>query len=163
LSGKEKRFRAAVNHDISTYLVKYAKATSQAIALEELTGIRERTNQQPRGKKEKRLSNSWSFYQLRQSLTYKSIKHGVSLYFVNPRYTSQMCHKYLHMHPVSGESYRSGKKFACDHCGWSGDADLNGSKNIATLGAIVSAPRGSGLSCSLRDHFRATTSPLSTR
>jgi putative transposase len=163
LSGKEKRFQAAVNHDISNYLVKYAKATSQAIALEELTGIRERTNQQPRGKKERRLSNSWAFYQLRQFLTYKSIKHGVSLYFVDPRYTSQMCHKCLHIHPVSGKSYRSGKKFACEHCGWSCDADLNGSKNIATLGVLVSAPRGSGLSCSLLDHFRATTSPLSTR
>lgn len=32
------------------------------------------------------------------------------------------------------------KKFSCGHCGWNGDADLNGSKNIAALGAVVNQP-----------------------
>ncbi|MEH1788340.1 MAG: zinc ribbon domain-containing protein [Nostoc sp.] len=51
---------------------------------------------------------------------------------------------------IFGESYRSGKKFVCGHCGWIGDADLNGAKNISTIGAvIVNQPRGSGLSCKL--------------
>jgi IS605 OrfB family transposase len=158
LSGKEKRYQEAVNHDISSQLVRYARHTGQSIALEDLTGIRERTNLLPRSKKERRLSNSWAFYQLRQFLTYKCIKHGVSLRFVNPRYTSQMCHKCLHMHPERGQSYRSGKKYNCGHCGWVGDADLNGAKNISALGVLVDAPRGSGLSCDLHDHFRATTS-----
>jgi hypothetical protein len=37
-------------------------------------------------------------------------------------------------------------------CGWVGDADVNGAKNIATLGVIVNNPGGSGMmSCSLRD------------
>jgi predicted RNA-binding Zn-ribbon protein involved in translation (DUF1610 family) len=68
---------------------------------------------------------------------------------VDPRYTSQTCHNCLHIHPVRGESYRSGKKFACGHCGWDGDADLNGAKNISAIGAVVNQPRGSGLSCKL--------------
>ncbi|MEH1782816.1 MAG: zinc ribbon domain-containing protein [Nostoc sp.] len=64
--------------------------------------------------------------------------------------TGQICHNCLHIHPVKGESYRSGKKFVCGHCGWIGDADLNGAKNISTIGAvIVNQPRGSGLSCKL--------------
>jgi putative transposase len=159
LSGKEKRFQALVNHTVSYRIVSRAKVANKVIALEDLTGIRERTNQQPRSKKERRLSNSWAFYQLRQFLIYKAIKHGVKLLFVNPRYTSQMCHKCNHIHPGQGKFYRSGKGFACGHCGWKGDADLNGSKNIAALGAFVNKPEGSGLSCSLLDHLRAIESP----
>ena len=159
LSGKEKRFQELVNHTISHRLVTRAKLTKQAIALEDLTGIRDRTNQLPRSKKERRLSNSWAFFQLRQFLIYKAIKHGVHLVFIDPRYTSQTCHNCNHIHPVRGESYRSGKKFSCGHCGWFGDADLNGSRNIAALGAVVNQPKGSGLSCSLHDHLRAIESP----
>ena len=143
LSGKEKRFQAWVNHTISHRIVTRAKTANKVIALEDLTGIRERTNQQPRSKKERRLSNSWAFYQLRQFLTYKAIKQGVKLLFVAPRYTSQMCHRCNHIHPVRGESYRSGKRFVCGR-GWKGDADINGSKNIAALGASVNKPEGSG-------------------
>jgi putative transposase len=162
LSGKERRFQELVNHTISHRLVTKAKANNQAIALEDLTGIRERTNQMPRSKKERRLSNSWAFYQLRQFLTYKAIKHGVRLLIIDPRYTSQTCHKCSHINPVRGESYRSGKSFACGHCGWRGDADLNGSKNIATLGVLVNVPEGSGWSCNIADHLRAIESPHCT-
>lgn len=159
LSGKERRFQELVNHTISHRLVTRAKANNQAIVLEDLTGIRERTNQLKRTKKERRLSNSWAFYQLRQFLTYKAIKYGVKLVFVDPRYSSQTCHNCNHVHSVRGESYRNGKRFVCGHCGWNGDADYNGAKNIAALGAIVNSPEGSGLSCSLQDHLRAIESP----
>jgi IS605 OrfB family transposase len=159
LSGKEKRFQESINHVISHQLVNHALKNNQAIVLEDLTGIREQTNRLPQSKKNKRLSNSWSFYQLRQYLTYKAIKYGVKIIVVDPRYSSQMCHKCHHIHPLRGESYRNGKKFSCGHCLWSGDADYNGASNLATLGAVVSQPRGSGLSCSLQDHLRATQSP----
>jgi putative transposase len=159
LSGKEKRFQELVNHTISHRLVTRARLSNKAIALEDLTGIKERTNQLPRSKKERRLSNSWAFFQLRQFLIYKTIKHGVSLAFIDPRYTSQTCHNCNHIHPVRGESYRSGKKFSCGHCDWVGDADYNGAKNISALGAVVNQPEGSGLSCSLQDHLRAIESP----
>ncbi|MCC5611373.1 transposase [Nostoc sp. CHAB 5834] len=148
LSGKERRFQTHINHVTSYQIVKCAKDNNQIIALEELAGIRERTNALPRSKRERRLSNSWSFYQLRQFMAYKAIKFGVKLILVDPRYTSQTCHNCLHIHPVRGESYRSGKRFVCGHCGWIGDADLNGAKNISAIGAvIVNQPRGSELSC----------------
>lgn len=157
LSGKEKRFQDLVNHTISHRLVTKAKINDRAIALEDLTGIRERTNKRTRTRKERSLSNSWAFfYQWRQFLTYKAIKHGVKLVFINPRLTSQNCHNCYPIHPVIGEligeSYPNGKKFVCGHCGWCGDADYNGGKNIAALGAVVDQPRGSRLSCSLQDH-----------
>ncbi len=91
LSGKEKRFQTLVNHTISHRIVTKAQNKNQVIALEDLTGIRDHTNQQSRSKKERRLSNSWAFFQLRQFLIYKAIKHSVKILFVEPRYTSQMC------------------------------------------------------------------------
>jgi putative transposase len=150
LSGKERRFQSRqrcvaktwVNHRISKAIVSRAKATNSAIALEDLTGIRERVNQQPRSKAEQRRANSWAFYQLRQFLEYKARVAGVSLVLVPPAYTSQTCHKCLHVHPDPAQSYRSGKSFKCGHCGWEGDADLNGANVIALLGAVVNQPRG---------------------
>jgi putative transposase len=172
LSGKERRFQSRqrcvaktwVNHRISKAIVSRAKATNSAIALEDLTGIRERVNQQPRSKAERRRANSWAFYQLRQFLEYKARAAGVSLILVPPAYTSQTCHRCLHIHPEQGKSYRSGKSFKCGHCGWEGDADLNGANVIALLGAVVNQPRGSGLFCSLveQSRLRATESPLRT-
>jgi IS605 OrfB family transposase len=161
LSGKERRFQTHQNHTISYQLVQKAKANSQVIALEDLSGIRERTNQLPRTKTERRRSNSWSFHQLRQFLIYKCIKFGVKLVLVNPAYTSKTCHNCLHIHPVQGKSYRSGKSFRCGHCDWSGDADWNGSLNISALGAIVNSPRGSSaLFCSVQDHVLRATENL---
>jgi IS605 OrfB family transposase len=151
LSGKERRFQAQVNHTISYRLVQQAKQTNQTIALEDLTGIRERTNELPWSKTERRRSNNWAFFQLRTFFDYKTIKFGVKLMLVDPRYTSQTCHNCLHVPPVRGESYRSGKSFRCGHCGWHGDADLNAAKNIAAIGAAINQPRGSWLSCSLSE------------
>ncbi|MGY2975875.1 putative transposase [Thermostichus sp. MS-CIW-37] len=162
LSGKERRFQAWLNHRISKAVVSRAKATNSAIALENLTGIRERINQQPRSKAERRRANSWAFYQLRQFLEYKARVAGVSLILVPPAYTSQTCHRCLHIHPDPEQSYRSGKKFKCGHCGWEGDADFNGANVIALLGAAVNQPRGQAYG-SLRErgwlaNYRATES-----
>ena len=143
LSGKEKRFQKHINHQISRQLVNNAVTNKQAIAIEDLTGIRERTNKKPRSRKDKRLGNNWAFYQLRQFLTYKCVLAGVKLILVNPAWTSQTCHN-CH---VIGD--RKGKKFACNNCGNKCDADYNGSKNIQALGAIINRPGGSGLSCKL--------------
>lgn len=165
LSGKEKHFQSHINHVISYQLVQKAKTQNQVIALEDLTGIRERTNELPRTKTERRRSNSWSFYQLRFFLSYKCIKFGVKLVLVNPAYTSRTCHNCLHIHPEPSKSYRSGKSFRCGHCGWHGDADLNGAINISALGRLINSPGGSGaLSCSVQDHvLRAAENPTQAR
>jgi IS605 OrfB family transposase len=143
LSGREARFQRQINHEISKDLIGTAVESGRAIALEDLTGIRERTNQQPRRKSERRHSNSWAFYQLRSFMAYKAEDAGVVLHLVPPAYTSQMCHACLHM----GE--RHGKRFACANpaCGWHGDADLNGALNIRALGLNVAQPRGPWLHC----------------
>jgi putative transposase len=153
LSGRERRYQQWLNHRISKTIVQQAKALNAVIAVEDLTGIRERTNELPRNKTERRRSNSWAFFQLRLFLSYKAIQAGVEMIAVNPAYTSQTCHQCLHIHPVRDKSYRSGKNFKCGHCDWAGDADLNGSMLIKLLGCSVNAPRGSEmLSCSLSKH-----------
>jgi putative transposase len=141
LSGKERRFQQWLNHTISKSIIQDALKNNASLAIEDLTGIRERTNQQPRNKTERRRSNSWSFYQLRSFLEYKGIKYGVDVIAVPPAYTSQTCHQCLHI------GLRSDKRFKCGNCGWSGDADLNGAKNIATIGAVVNQPGGSNCLC----------------
>jgi putative transposase len=150
LSGNERRFQTHENHVISKTIVSQALAGNAIIAIEDLTGIRDRTNQMPRSKTERRRSNSWAFYQLRQFLEYKGLGAGIEVIVINPRWTSQTCHKCLHIHPTRGESYRSGKSFKCGHCGWHGDADLNGALMIKLLGSSVNRPEGSELFCSLR-------------
>jgi len=138
LSGRERRFQRHTNHVISKTLVERAQTKQAALALEDLTGIRARTNQQPRTKPERRHSNSWAFFQLRQFITYKAALAGVVLYLVPAAYTSQMCHGCLHL------GSRQGKRFACTNhaCGWTGDADFNGAQNIKILGVSLNLPRG---------------------
>ena len=164
LSGKEKRFQSHLNHTISYRIIKQAIDTQSIIAIEDLTGIRERTNQQPRRKTERRRSNSWAFYQLRQYLEYKGLVFGVRVVSVSPAYTSQVCNNCLHIHPVKGKSYRSGKKFSCGDCGWAGDADLNGARNIQKMGHFLAVPGGPMIACSLnRDDSGLLKSPSSKR
>lgn len=160
LSGRERRYQTWLNHNISKLIVLSALQHNAIIAIEDLTGIRERTNQQPRNKTERRRSNSWAFFQLRMFLSYKSLKYGVEIVAVNPAYTSLTCNTCLHIHPVKGKSYRSGKVFKCGHCGNHCDADENGSKMISIVGAAFVNPLGGSiLSCDIADHIRATESP----
>jgi IS605 OrfB family transposase len=144
LSGRERRFQRHVNHEVSRQIVDAAKVSGAAIVLEDLSGIRQRTNGQPRNKTQRRRANSWAFYQLRQFLDYKAQVAGIPLILVNPAYTSKTCHRCLHI------GLRSAKSFSCSHCSWSGDADLNGARVIALLGAAVSRPEGPGLHCQLQ-------------
>jgi putative transposase len=144
LSGRERRFQAWLNHCISADIINEAKRLNATVAIEDLTSIRERTNQQPRTKTERRRSNSWAFYQLRQFLEYKGIREGIWVVKVNPRYTSQTCHQCLHI------GLRTDKKFGCPNCGWHGDADFNGAMMISLLGASVTCPESSELSCLLQ-------------
>ncbi|MCI3281877.1 zinc ribbon domain-containing protein [Synechococcus sp. PCC 6717] len=54
---------------------------------------------------------------------------------------------------------RTEKKFKCGHCGWIGDADLNGAINIALLGQSVTLPGGSWLACEIESTSNRETRP----
>ncbi len=138
LSGREKRFQRHTNHRISKTLVAEATAAQAMLVLEDLQGIRQRTNTQRRTKTERRRSNSWAFFQLRQFVAYKAAVASVLVVWHPPAYTSQMCHACLHL------GHRQAKRFACTNavCGWCGDADGHAAKNLAILGLNVAQARG---------------------
>ncbi|WP_315897322.1 transposase [Thermosynechococcus sp. HN-54] len=140
LSGREKRYQQWVNHNISKSIIAQAKATGCSLAVEDLTSIRERTNQKPRSKTERRRSNSWAaFYQLRQFLAYKGLRAGVEVISVSPRYPSQICAGCLHI------GSRNHKHFKCNNpqCAKYNqlvDTDLNGAMMIRLVGGADCKP-----------------------
>jgi putative transposase len=132
ISGKQARFQSNTNHAISKRLVQKAQDTERAIALEDLIGIRNRSRF--RRKQRSKFAN-WSFYQLRQYITYKAMLVGIPVIFVDPKYTSQTC-------PVCGCVSKSNRPnqstFSCVSCGYSANADTTAAINIAR--AAVNQP-----------------------
>lgn len=152
LSGKERRFVSINNHTIAKQIVAKAKEENKGIAIEDLTNIRKTAK--PKSKQQKTELNRWSFFQLRQYLTYKSLLAGVKLVAVPPAYTSQTCNVCNHI----GE--RNGKHFKCKNCGNVADADYNASLNIATWGRTVNRPESSTMFCSLHHLVSSKASTL---
>ena len=89
LSGKERRFATNTNHVISKQIVALAKGTGRGIALEDLSGIRDRIT--ARTGKQRYDLHSWAFYQLGQFILYKSLGAGVPEELVTPIDSSCEC------------------------------------------------------------------------
>ncbi len=128
LSGREARHMRAIHHTIAKRLVAQARTTRRQIALEDLTGIRQRTKVR---KPQRYQHQSWAFYQLRQFVAYKAQDAGVPVVLVDPAYTSKTCHLCQH------RGHRSGLTFSCTRCSVVMDADWNAAMNIAAAGAVV--------------------------
>jgi IS605 OrfB family transposase len=127
-AGKEARRARDINHKISKRIVAEAQRTGRGIALEDLTGIRERV----RLRKPQRVTlHSWSFHQLGTFIAYKAKRAGVPVVYVDPAYTSQECSR---CHHIERRNRPSQAVFACRSCGFVEHADLNSSHNIAARG-----------------------------
>lgn len=123
---KEARFAADVNHQISTRIVAEAERTGRGIAVEELTGIRERVRLR---KPQRATHSSWAFAQLGVFLTYKAARAGVPMIAVDPAYTSQRCTACGH---TDRRNRTSQARFVCRDCGYIAEhADILGADNIA--------------------------------
>jgi IS605 OrfB family transposase len=131
LSGRERRFKADVNHRIAKEIVN---SPYGMFVLEDLSGIRERNQCKKKGGKHGRTMNrklgSWSFLQLEQFVHYKAEGLGKAVLLVDASYTSQRCSQCGHI----AKENRDGAKFHCHSCGFELHADLNASRNIALLG-----------------------------
>ena len=88
LSGRERRFKADTNHCISKKIVEKATDTNRGVAVEELTGVRERTRFR---KAQRDRMSKWSFAELRGFIEYKAKLAGVPVVTVDPRNTSRTC------------------------------------------------------------------------
>lgn len=125
---KEARHAANVNHTIAKRIVTEAARTGRGIAVENLTGIRDRV----RLRKPQRVTlSSWSFHQLGAFLGYKARRTGVPLVEVDPRYTSQTCHRCGHRDKRNRPDQET---FLCRSCGVVAHADHNAALNIAQRG-----------------------------
>lgn len=123
VSGKEKRFKADINHQISKQIVDSLEP-GDIIAVEDLSGIR---NIKLR-KKQREALHSWNYYQLGQFLTYKAVTKGVKVVQVDPAYTSQMCSR---CGTIDRRNRKTQSDFCCLNCDFKLNADLNASRNIA--------------------------------
>ena len=130
IGGKQSRFQKDTNHTISKRIVQKAKDTGRGIALEELSGIRDRVT--VRRRQRARQSN-WSFHDLRQKMTYKAALAGVRIVVVDPRNTSRTC-------PECGCVDQANRKtqstFSCIQCGYAAPADTVAAVNIAARAAV---------------------------
>ncbi|OKI44704.1 transposase, partial [Micromonospora sp. CB01531] len=76
---REARFAADTNHRIAKQIVTEAERTGRGIALENLTGIRDRV----RLRRPQRVTlHSWAFHQLGQFIAYKAARAGLALVHV---------------------------------------------------------------------------------
>lgn len=132
ISGRETRFVTHENHRISKQIVEKAKGTGRGIAVENLTGIRDRVRLR---RSQRDDLHSWGFHQLRSFLSYKAALAGVPLVAVDPRYTSQTCSVCGHCEKSNRQSQSS---FVCKSCGYAAHADYNAAVNISR--AAVSPP-----------------------
>jgi IS605 OrfB family transposase len=122
---RESRFQSDTNHVISKQLVQKAAAARKAIALEDLSGIRERTTVQRAHRYER---HAWAFFQLRQYITYKAAQAGILVRLVDPRNTSRTCSVCGHCERANRRSQES---FLCQRRGFATNADYNAARNIS--------------------------------
>jgi putative transposase len=138
---RESRYQRDVNHCISKHLVQKALVGQKALAIEELSGIRERTQATVR-KTQRYERLSWAFAQLRQFLAYKCEAAGIPLIVIDPRNTSRTCVACGH---CAKENRRSQSEFLCKECGFQANADWIGASNIRRKGLEARATLSYGL------------------
>lgn len=146
---KEARFAHDTNHVISKRIVRLAEGTGRGIAVENLSGIRDRVSAR---KPQRRTLHSWSFYDLWAKIEYKARLAGVLVVAVGPRNTSRQCACCGH---VAKENRRSQSEFLCVVCGFASNADFNAALNLRMRGrAAVNLPYA-GERTSVLSHLQA--------
>ena len=131
ISGRENRWMADVNHQLSKALVdKYGEDT--LFVIEDLAGVSFDTAGHSR--KGSRDIRSWAFYQLEQFLSYKAVLAGSEVVKVKPDYTSQRCPKCGRIHKENRNHELH--EYICDSCGYRSNDDRVGAMNTYELGTM---------------------------
>lgn len=139
LAGRERRFIADTNHSLASEILR--TFPHAFIGVEELTGIRERTqrasrpNGSPKQRKANRRHTRWSYAELLGFLAYKAPMRGSMVVKVDAHYTSQTCPKCGHC----SHDNRPGKGllFVCAACGYTLHADLVAARNVGLRALLV--------------------------
>jgi len=138
--GKEAQWMKNINHQLSRQIVNHAHEQGVGtIKVESLAGIRKGTTRPSRGakaRKNNRMKNSWSFYQLTMFIAYKAERLGITVEQVDPAYTSQEC-------PACGARNKAqDRTYVCAECGWMGHRDTVGAINISRRAGLSDKRRG---------------------
>jgi len=128
ISGKERRFKKDTNHCIAKAIVRTAKDTNRAIAIEDLKGIR--TNSTV-NKAVRTSIGKWAFDELGNFLKYKATLAGIPVFEIDPKNTSRECSVCGH---IDKKNRKTQSEFLCLSCGHQENADVNASKNISSRG-----------------------------
>jgi putative transposase len=123
LSGRLKRFQQDANHVVAKRIVATCQP-GDTLVMENLTDIRDRTQGR---RTQRRAMSNWSFAQLQTFLAYKASFKGVSVQFVDARYTSQGCSRCTY---IDKRNRTSQSEFSCKKCGYRNNADENAAYNI---------------------------------
>jgi len=132
LRRKQSRFIKDTNHCVSKKLVQTDSSSQKALALEDLSGIRERSH--GLNKKMRWLMGNLAFADLANKIVYKAKELGIPVIFVDPSYTSQTCSGCGY---CSRDNRKSQSDFECVQCGLMLNADHNGALNIKSRAEMV--------------------------
>lgn len=128
LNNKEQRYMDNQDHQVSREIINFAKEKKvTTIKLECLEGIRNTTKI---SRKNKNNLHTWSFYRVAKYIEYKAKLEGISVEYVDPKYTSQKCPNCGKHHKANGRNYK------CKDCGFQLHRDLVGATNILTAPVI---------------------------
>ena len=132
MRNKESRWMRDQDHKLSRAIVNDAvKLGVGTIKLEELSGIRANIRHQQdnaiskarKSRKNNRYLSNWSFYRLSQFIEYKAALAGITVVYVDPAYTSQVC-------PHCGKrNHANDRNYRCK-CGYHTHRDRVGAVNI---------------------------------
>lgn len=120
-ASKETRHAGHVNHRTSKEVVAVAQRTGRGIALEEVSGIRDRVRPF-RG--QRATPSSWPFRRLEERIRYRARRAGVP---VIAHYTSHMCPRCGH---TARNNHTNRDTFFCRRCGLAGPADHVAGVNV---------------------------------
>lgn len=129
IGSRENRWINDVNHCISKALVDN-NPKNTAFVLEDLTGVRNATERVR--VKDRYVSVSWAFYDLRQKLEYKAKMGGNKVIIADPRYTSQTCPKCGHAERANRD--KKNHIFCCRNCRYTSNDDRIGAMNLYRKG-----------------------------
>lgn len=129
IGNRENRWVTDINHSVSKALIsKYGANT--LFVIEDLTGVRHATEKVR--VKDRYVSVSWAFYQLRQMLEYKALLHQAKVIAVDPAYTSQICPKCGHTEKANRN--KKTHTFCCKTCNYTSNDDRIGAMNLHRKG-----------------------------
>jgi IS605 OrfB family transposase len=115
-----------IAHNITREIVEIAsKYDVKIIVIEHLHKFQPKRREK-RSRKLNRKLTYWLKGKIEEQLRYKALEHGILVKSVNPAFTSKICNKCGGF----GERFSSGSLFRCFYCGYTANADFNGSVNL---------------------------------